>query len=406
MSSPRYKAIRLCLTISCGLLFTIYAGLSYFGTYDNLLNNNIWFNDFFGLWTYVQFLLSKPILEIYNNTTLLDFQMDLGACPKCLLPYAYPPFFLFYILPLGFLSYNIAYLGWSLSTTFSYFVASLDKRQRRYAAFLIILAPATIMGFVTGQTGLLAAALIVGGFRVVTTRPILSGTLFGLASFKPQLGILIPIALVSARLWRTVAAACMTVLVLVIASGIVFGWSIWPLWFAQLIAHADWVMEVNDRLNPTITSTLTLIGVDLTVARFVQACVAVVVGVIIWICFRHGVTLLAIATLLVGTFLATPYAIFYDMPMLTNAVLLVLRDEEKTNRVLTIPELIVLASTLILPMIMVGTWRPALFRSIPLILLFGLIVWRIVQGRRDFVQSRRDFAEPGALPPTDGASVR
>jgi hypothetical protein len=394
MSSPRYKAIRLSLTISCGLLFTIYAVFSFFGIHNNLSNNNIWFNDFFGLWSYVKFLFSKQILEIYDNTKLLDFQMGLGACPKCLLPYAYPPFFLFYILPLGFLSYNIAYLGWSLSTAFSYFVASLDKQQRRYAAVLIIFAPATIIGFVTGQTGLLSAALIVGGFRVVTTRPILSGTLFGLASFKPQLGILIPIALVSAQLWRTVAAACMTVLVLVLASGIVFGWSIWPLWFAQLIAHADWVMEVNDRLNPTITSTLTLIGVDLTVARFVQACVAVVVGVIIWICFRHGVTLLAIASLLVGTFLATPYAIVYDMPMLTNAVLLVLRDEEQTNRVLTIPELIVLASTLILPMIMVVTWRPAMLRSIPLILLFGIVVRRAMQARNRVPTQRNYFAPP------------
>ena len=135
-------------------------------------------------------------------------------------------------------------------------------------------------------------------------------------------------------------------------------------------------MDVKDRLNPTIISSLTSIGIDLTVARSVQACVAVVVCVIIWICFRHGVTLLAKAALLVGTFLATPYAIVYDMPLLTSAVLLILRDREQTNCALTIPELIVLAMSLVLPMIMVETWRPALFRSIPLILLFGLIVWR------------------------------
>jgi len=196
-----------------------------------------------------------------------------------------------------------------------------------------------------------------------------------LASFKPQLGILIPIALISAELWRTVAATCVTVLVLVLASSVACGWSIWPLWFAKLLPHADWVMGVKDRLNPTITSSLTSIGVDLTVTRGVQACVATFVGVIIWICFRNGVTILAIASLLVGTFLATPYAIVYDMP-LTSAVLLFLRDREQTNCALTIPELIVLAMSLVLPMIMVETWRPALFRSIPLILLFGLIIWR------------------------------
>jgi hypothetical protein len=377
MSSLYHKAIRLSLIIGCDLLFVVFAVQNCRLIYSNLISDNIWFNDFFGLWSYAKFLLLLPSLSIYNNEALFDFQMDLGACPtNCLLPYAYPPFFLFFILPLGLLSYYLAYLFWVFSTFLCYFVASFDKRQRRYVAFLTIFAPATIIGFTTGQTGLLSSALIVGGFRVVTTRPILSGTLFGLASFKPQLGILIPIALISARLWRTAAAACVTILVLVLASGIAFGWSIWPLWFAKLLTHADWVMVVKDRLNPTITSSLTSIGVDLAVARGVQACVAVFVGVIIWICFRRGVTILAIASLLVGTFLATPYAIVYDMPLLTSAVLLVLRDREQKNLPLTIPELIILAMSLVLPVIMVATWRPALFRSIPLILLFGLNVWR------------------------------
>ena len=100
------------------------------------------------------------------------------------------------------------------------------------------------------------------------------------------------------------------------------------------------------------------------------------VGIVIWLCFRHGVTLLAIAALFVGTFLATPYAIVYDLPLLTSAVLFFLRDREQREHALSIPELFVLALSLILPVIMVATWRPALFRAIPLILLFGLIVWR------------------------------
>ena len=381
MSLIFYKTIRLSLTIGCGTLFIIFALFNFSYVYRSLWSDDIWFSDFFGLWSYAKFVIENPFSEIYDNTTLLDFQMDLGACPKCLLPYAYPPFFLFLSLPLGILSYYIAFLFWSFGTFLLYFIASFGKHQGRYTAFLTIFAPATITCLAAGQTGLLSSALIVGGFRLIGTRPILSGTLFGLASFKPQLGILIPIALISARLWRTVAAACVTVLVLVLASGVVFGWSIWTLWFAKLLPHADWVMDVKDRLNPTITSSLTSIGVDLTVARSVQACVALLVGVIIWIFFRRGVTILAIASLLVGTFLATPYAIVNDMPILTNGVLAVLRDEEQTNRALTIPELIILALSLVLPVIMVLTWRPAILRSIPLILFFGLMVRRAMQAR-------------------------
>jgi len=89
--------------------------------------------------------------------------------------------------------------------------------------------PPAVICLATGQTGLLASAFVVGGFGLVTIRPVLSGILFGLASFKPQPGILIPIALISARLWRTAFVAGMTVMLLVTASGIAFGWSIWPL---------------------------------------------------------------------------------------------------------------------------------------------------------------------------------
>ena len=107
--------------------------------------------------------------------------------------------------------------------------------------------------------------------------------------------------------------------------------------------------------------------------------------------------MLAVASLLVGAFLATPYAIFlYDMPMLTNGVLAVLRDEEQINRVITIPELIVLASTLVLPVIMLITWRPATLRSIPLILLFGIVVRRALQSRSRIPTSPQLFRPPVA----------
>jgi hypothetical protein len=194
---------------------------------------------------------------------------------------------------------------------------------------------------------------------------------------------LIPIALISARLWRTLAASFGTVLVLVLASSVAFGWSIWPLWLSQLLAHADWAATTKPQYMPTIIANLTFLGVDLPVARLIQLLVAVAVAGIIWACFRHGVTSLGIAALLVGTFLATPYAFVYDMPMVTNAVLVVLQDEWRMHRRLQMFEGVILVWSLVLPVLMVETWRPGAVRTIPLILLFGLIVWHFLKGRRD-----------------------
>jgi hypothetical protein len=66
-----------------------------------------------------------------------------------------------------------------------------------------LVAPTTTITAVAGQAGFLCAALLVGGFRLAAGRPIAAGILFGLATYKPQMGILVPVALISARLWRT-----------------------------------------------------------------------------------------------------------------------------------------------------------------------------------------------------------
>jgi hypothetical protein len=169
-------------------------------------------------------------------------------------------------------------------------------------------------------------------------------------------------------------AAGVTVLILVIASSIAFGWAIWPIWLAKLPAHPDWATNVPNRLSPTILANLTFLGVDLTVARAIQGFVAIITVVTIWFCFRRGVTMLTTAALIVGTFLATPYAFVYDMPMLTNAVLMVSRSREQSGGSLATPGVLVLALALAVPAISAETWQPAMFRTVPLFLLFGMIL--------------------------------
>jgi hypothetical protein len=267
----------------------------------------------------------------------------------------------------------------------------------RTATFLSVFAPATIITLAFGQTGFLSAALIVGGFRLAAARPVLSGALFGLASVKPQLGVLIPVALISARLWRTFAGASVTILILVIASSMIFGWSMWPLWLSKLFVHADWIAEVKDRYNPTITASLIFIGVNPGAARIVQLGVAAAVAIIIWMCFRRGATILATAALLVGTFLAIPYAVVYDLPIVTNAVIAVLADKSRTKTSLTLAEAGVLSAALTLPIIIMETWRLSVIKSVPLLLLFGLIVWRVFR-------TPGNVSRPGSLQPLGASS--
>jgi len=99
---------------------------------------------------------------------------------------------------------------------------------------------------------------------------------------------------------------------------------------SKLVSHADWAAEGNTRYNPTIAANLASLGINLTSARIVQLCVAAVI-VRISSSFRGGVTAMATAMLLVGTFLATPYAYVYDLTILTNAVVVVLAQKSRTE---------------------------------------------------------------------------
>src|SRR5205823_10368143 len=141
------------------------------------------------------------------------------------------------------------------------------------------------------------------------TRPILAGVLLGLLTYKPQLGVLVPIALVAAGLWRTIAAAAATVAVLIAATGLVFGWSIWPAWLSGILAYSDqFAAESSEILHlmPTVFVAVLRLGAPPAAAQLIQAGAAIAAAAVVWDCFRRGATPLAAGALMTATFLATP----------------------------------------------------------------------------------------------------
>src|SRR5215813_14336669 len=131
MKFPYYRLIRFMMTVACVAIFVIFFVLNIVGIYKNWSIGDIWSSDFFAFWSYSKFIFLRPFLEIYDNDILTEFQENLGARPKYFLPYAYPPFFLFYILPLGVLSYYFAFLFWTIGTGYFYFMVSVKGHLSR-----------------------------------------------------------------------------------------------------------------------------------------------------------------------------------------------------------------------------------------------------------------------------------
>jgi hypothetical protein len=335
------------------------------------------FNDFYAQWSFAWFAREGDAGQIYDPDVLHRFQLTLEPELRQTFPYPYPPTYLLVLWPLSWLPFKVAYPIWEIATLALFLWAVLGSRLRTPMVLFVLLAPVTIIALSYGQNGLLSSALIVGGMRLMGTRPILGGVLLGLATFKPQLGILIPFALIGAGYWRTLTAASVTAVLLALASGWAFGWALWPAWLDTLAGHAAYVdQSVSNYLKPTIMANLLLFGIAAPLAHAIQSGVSVVVAVIVFLCFRRGATDLSIAALQVGTFLAMPYVFRYDMPMLANAILLLVRNHEKERRSPGPIEAGIIILGLLFPAVVTLTTRFFYVGGLSLLLLFGLIVRR------------------------------
>ena len=353
------------------------------------------FGDFFAFWSFARFCHVMPAERIYDVAALQAFQHALPGGFMEFYPYPYPPIFLLFLWPLGGLGYLSAYGVWIGTTLGAYLVAVAGRDWRSPRLWLAIVAPTTLLAIISGQNGLLTAALMIGGFRVMARRPILGGIILGGLAFKPQLFVLVPLVLLASRQWRALAGLSVSVLALSLASLAAFGPMVWLRWL-QAVPTLWRLFEDNRQalghLMPTVTASLLAAGAGRGVAQILQTLVAVGVVACLWLVFRRGARMggaprkvsgpreLDVAALQVGVFLATPYAFIYDLPMVASAVATTLEACARAGRTWRPGETTVLLAGLLLPIVMLsgaaGAWPVG---PVTLALLLGVIVragWR------------------------------
>jgi arabinofuranan 3-O-arabinosyltransferase len=168
-----------------------------------------------------------------------------------------------------------------------------------------------------GQNGTWTAALFGGALSLLKRRPIIAGTLLGLLIYKPQLGLLIPVALLARRHWRAFAAASVTAGALVGLSWLTFGPDLWAHYLRNLTLLRHVILEDGSGVWHRFVSVFVAarrLGAPVEVGYMMQAlagalaCVAVA-----WVWFRETRANIKNAVLLLGTCLATPYLQDYDL---------------------------------------------------------------------------------------------
>lgn len=255
----------------------------------------------------------------------------------------YPPLFLFIAAALALLPYGVALAAW-LSITFLLYLVSIRAilafrepgaraaEQPTDGLWLLfaVAFPAVLVNAGHGQNGFLTAALIGGGLLLLDRRPSVAGILFGLLSYKPQFGLMIPLVLIATRRWRAFGFAALSVTVLAAASTLAFGAKVWSAFLASTEFSRVVVLEAGDTGWHKIQSVFSWVrmwGGSVDLAYALHGTIVITLAVLLIRLWRSDRPYpLKAGALIVASVLSTPYALDYDMMALAPALAFLVLD--------------------------------------------------------------------------------
>ncbi len=262
----------------------------------------------------------------------------------------YPPPNLVFMSPLSALGYHQALTAFLLFQAGLFFLLVTQTFKHPEACLAMFASPAVITCISYGQNGLLNAFLLCGGLWLVPGYPLTAGFLLGCLLYKPNICVLVPLALLAGRRYRALAAMTVTVLAWMAVSVGMFGMEPW--WkFVAGMGRIEGLLQsgrlpLDDMFSPY--SAAMLATGSYTFSKTVQGLgtlTAFATVAYAWYKTRGGAV--ASAVVIFAITLAAPWGGFYDLAMIAIAVgWLGLRQH---SRPYGTPEALLLASAWILP---------------------------------------------------------
>mgnify|MGYP003630365146 FL=1 len=276
--------------------------------------------DFASFYTAAKLALQGKAAYTYDFTVHFAAQKEaFGSEHSQYYSFSYPPTFLLILIPFGMMPYFMALTLW-LGLTLIFFITMLKKITGRKETILLSLAfPAIFLTIGHGQNAFLTSGLLAGGLYYLDRKPILAGIFIGLLSFKPHLGLLIPIVLVISAHWRVFFYATLTMVSFVVLSWLAFGTVTWTAFLQSASATQNTLNSGVVALYKmqSLFASIRYSGADLFTAYAAHSILAlIVIATVIWIWTREVSIHLKHAALCVGTLLITPFLLDYDLTIL------------------------------------------------------------------------------------------
>jgi arabinofuranan 3-O-arabinosyltransferase len=333
-----FEPWRLC-AYGCAIT-TVYVAL-YLGLYRSgawLVNSGGTpvYTDFTRFWFAGLQALRGEIPSVYDPIEFMRVQdMLVGTGHSVFSNWPYPPTFFLILAPLATLPYVAAFLTSGVVTLLGCIVVVYFIVRQPPAIALVLASPFTVWNLTGGQNGLLTASLLGASLLLLERRPVLAGLFIGCLSYKPQFGILLPVALAASNQWRAFASATATTVLLVGASIAAFGAGAWLAFPRELLAQNSAILLFDSDKAPipnlglqTIYGLIRALHLGAPMAWLAQGAAAAGIVVIVWLVWRSPVRYsLKAATLSAAILLATPYAYAYDMAVTAISLAFLATDQ-------------------------------------------------------------------------------
>lgn len=330
LTAPRIRAISLILLLQViGITaYLVATSEQYVDVYGRPLGT-----DFSNIYAAGTFVNAGAPEAPFDPAQQAAREQELFGADTPFFGWHYPPFLLPVAGLLALLPYGWALAVW-LAVTFAAYmrvmaaiVLSSPRIGRGHLGLALLAAaayPAVFVNIGHGHNGFLSAALLGGGLWLLPRRPLLAGIAFGLLVYKPQFGVLLPLALAAGGYWRSFIAAAITVCLLAVAVTAAYGWPVWEAFLASTAFTREVVLEQGNTGWHKIQSLFAWVrmwGGSVLLAYALQGALMLGLAAWVWRLWHSDRELpFKAAGLCFATVLATPYALDYDLMLLAPAV--------------------------------------------------------------------------------------
>lgn len=271
--------------------------------------------DFISFWGAARFTLEGTPALAYDSAALHALQIKAAAFePNTGMPFPYAPALLLLVLPFGALPFPVAMALWSLGTLSVF--ALVVRRFAPQSQWLAVAFPPVFAIAAIGQNGFVTAALFLGGlFQLSRDKKFAAGLVLGCLIIKPQLALMLPVAMLAGREWRVIWGAVVSTTAVLLIGIVVFGPSVSMAWLHQMPLYVEIAQDglVGWHKLVSVYAAGRQAGLSESVAFALHCATAGVAAFYMARVWRSEAQPAAKAAVLgAATMLASPYLYIYD----------------------------------------------------------------------------------------------